>query len=103
MVVVDTDVVILPPSSRLDSKGSTKPGKKCSDYERIGIGNVFFANCTMKIFGSKSASGHLNISENCMVSFIFPQFLQYLSNYYLMIFRFLHLEKSPILQIFQRK
>ena len=42
MVVVDTDVVILPPSSRLDSKGSTKPGKKCSDYERIGIGNVFF-------------------------------------------------------------
>ena len=40
MVVVDTDVVILPPSSRLDSKGSTKPGKKGSDYERIG--NVFF-------------------------------------------------------------
>ena len=42
MVVVDTDVVILPPSSRLDSKGSTKPGKKGSDYERIGIGNGFF-------------------------------------------------------------
>ena len=28
MVVVETDVVLLPPSSRLDSKGSTKPGKK---------------------------------------------------------------------------
>ena len=35
---------------------------------------------TMNIFGSKS--GHLNISKNCKIFFILPQFLLY----YLMIF-----------------
>ena len=47
--------------------------------------------CTMNIFCSKS--GHLNISENCKVFFIFPKIFDYFSEF-CSTFCTLHFEKS---------